>query len=270
MSERGGFNPELQARLAHERERMKEEAREFLPESINKETLASSFNLAPEDISDDEIREIQEFAVNAGMDMVRAAEGVDNDVNFHGYHDIFHAADIMRKSQGASATPDFATSPRSERYTSGRIMTEELYPLLFFGITDTQPLSIAIMTPEGRAELADALREKFGIDNIKGLEVLDAISEETPEAFQHLYEEVVKDILIANGERALKEAEREDLTERFVEDTEHLFARANWPEHYKELAARIFGGEWVVNKRLLLDQFLQDIRSLKHPQEVKK
>ena len=260
MFSEGGFNPELTKALKKEREDVREEADGFFPESILKETLAPSFNLAPEDISDAELMEIQEFAVNAGTEMVRKARDAKSNVIFIGYHDIFHAADMMRLTQGESPVSQFAITSRPDRYINPSIMRDEMYPLLFLETNGRAPMPIELMTPDGRERMKKYVRQVF---EVQSLPELDAdIPENDVEALRHLYEIIVREALRVNGRRALRESESEDLQDQFEKDLDQVFAGEERSAHYMEFSERIFSGAYKENPRLFLDQFLSDIRSL--------
>jgi hypothetical protein len=260
MFSEGGFNPELAKALKKEREDVQEEADGFFPDRMTKESLAPSLNLAPEDISDEELTEIQEFAVNAGAEMVRGSRNTKSDVIFIGYHDIFHAADAMKRTHGESPVSKFVISPRPFRYIDPEIMRDEMYPLLFLKMNEHAPMPVELMTPEGRKRMKQHVREIF---EIQDLPELDAdIPEGDIDSLLNLYELIVKEALRVNGRRALRESESEDLQEQFEKDLDAVFSSKERPENYTEFAKRIFSGEFKENPRLFLDQFLADIRSL--------
>lgn len=256
----GGMDPKLAEAFKAERESIKDTAYEFFPDYITKEVLAPNFNLAPKEISNKELVEMQEFSVNAGVEMAREAQRSKSEVIFIGHHDIFHAADMMRRTNGKSPLSEFVSTPRPERYINTDIMRDELYPLLFLAIDGESPLSVEIMSEDGRQRVKEYLKNTFGLE---GLTSLDAqIDEGDADALQELYEEVVKQVLIVNGERVLKDIGQDELIEKLVEDTEACFKEGNWSEYYTAFAKRVFGQEYKENPRLFLDQFLQDIRSL--------
>lgn len=234
------------------------QAEDFYREKLTAEEIAASFGLSPEQISDEDLAEIQEFALNAGLEMVANRNPENTISDFAAYHDIFHAAERMRVSKGHNATPKFITRDNAGSLIAPEVIIEEFYPALFFSadafldIFD-QNISQLIYDPRSAQDLFDVYKDSRR--NLQGIDLTQFTPLERYEVFLKLFiENDTIDELI--------ELEREDLIPEFLENLDQVFNSPERPAHYTEFAQRVFDGEWQENPRLFLDQFLSDIRTL--------
>lgn len=242
-------------RIAQIRADRLEKAEGFLPEELSREVLAPCFGLSPEQISDAELTEIQEFAINAGLEMA-ANRSPENSVgNFIPFHDIFHAAERMRVSKGENATPDFITRDNIGRYMHPEVIRQEFYPPLFLPSTiEGMNLSQLVCNFTDN----ESIIKGIPYERKSAFEYID-FTRLTP---QQRYETIIRAIIEDNGSEKLSNLERTDLMTQFLRNLERVFDSSERPAHYTEFAERVFSGEWQDNPRLFLDQFLSDIRTI--------
>lgn len=250
-------------------------AKDFGPEGITKNEVAHALNIKEDQISDDEWREISEFAVNAGAELIQSAVAQDipavlkaRDVKqiqtriergkyeMIPSHDLFHAAETYHLTKGRSATARFAEVGKRERYTDPQAVRDELYPVLFLEIADTKmPLPVALSTPEGRKIIAGFITKAIPGDGSDSLRRVLAEESQSPEIRQRQYEAFVEYAVITNSQIKLDG--------QVTPEEERAMRRAikNPPEHYTRFATRVFNQEWKRNPRLFLDELLDCIRT---------
>ena len=276
MKER--FGPEFpHGRIAQTVEAMA--GKEFGPENLTKADIANSLNLKERDISEAEFAEISEFSVNAGAEMIQTALSHDipkspttkdvriarkniekNKQGMLPFHDIFHAAQTYRLSNGTKASARFAEIDSRTRYTDPQSLAEELYPVLFLTTPEwKKPVPVLLASSEGRKTISDYYRQ-FGQPKTTRDSIISLLSRpipSTPQDRRNEYESLLELILIGNAQYQIK-----DLTSREVDTIKKSFenTRERPPEHYARFAKQVFNREWHENRRLFLDELLRCIR----------
>ena len=265
--------------------------REFGPKRLGKERLAPTFNVSPDQITEEEWAEIYEFSVNAGSDLIRSAIKTDvpdaiasndiyplqmrilaNDDGLIPRHDIFHAAETYRLTKGASASAEFITkTDKRSRYTDPGSAAAELYPVLFLVLDDSgAPLPVLLSTIEGRKKIADSLAPRLDPGLSQTQELLKNLNERTapelPSARQQEYELLLELIVISQAIKALQDMDPavEPLTAQEQEAVHKAIQEASQipDSHYKNFAEKVFSQtDFTSNPRLFLDEFLISIRS---------
>ncbi len=274
MPEREHYQPQSpEGRIAKTVEEVA--AREFGPEKLTRADVAKCLNLSAEQISDEEWQEISEFAVNAGSDLIRASipERVDpiskkqegaikrsidkGEARFVPYHDLFHAAETYRLTEGREASSAFIKANDKDRYTDPAVVQAELYPLLFLSHERSDsPLPIWMGTKEGRQHLL----ETFSLPDSDSKELEELLLKEPSADAQGRrteYESLIEIVLVENAKRRVP-----DITQAELDDVRQAFrqVRGQPPAHYEQFAPKVFNQEWQDNPRLFLDEFLENIR----------
>lgn len=254
-------------------------ARDFGPEKLTRDDVARCLLLEANEISDDEWTEISEFAVNAGTDVVRAMfkhvhpEPIDEDslirleeperakgLGYSPQHDVFHAAEAYRLSNGASAAPTFFSADRKGRYLQPKLAISELYVELFEAPTWLGvPLPAALTTASIRKRV-DGFFSAVDYPEHRKIALHALLTEDPPRTTQEwiaYWEAFIEILVLGNAEIALDSVSTEDefvFRKGYAEELQHP------PQHYIDFVTRIFDAEFTTNHRLFLDEFLACIR----------
>lgn len=254
-------------------------ARDFGPEKLTRDDIARCLLLEANEISDAEWTEISEFAVNAGTDVVRAMfkhvhpEPIDEDslirleeperakgLGYSPQHDVFHAAEAYRLSNGVSAAPTFFSADRKGRYLQPRLAISELYVELFEAPTWLGvPLPVALRIDSLRKRV-NGFYSAIDYPEHRKAAIHTLLTDNIPQTTQGwiaLWEAFIEILILGNAEVALGSVSAEDesaFRKGYAEELQHP------PEHYIRFAARIFDKRFTVNNRLFLEELLACIR----------
>jgi hypothetical protein len=250
------------------------------PEHMPESDIARTFNLEKSDISEEEWAEIYEFTVNAGAtahttmidthrpQKIKPAKEeklgwriIENKDRFDPYHDIFHAAEVYRESQGKKAAVPIAEVSKRDRYLDPDLYRTELWPGLFYLVkTTTAPLPVSLSSLEGRRQIQQELAPE-GVKNparARIRKILEGSPPEITEEAQLEYETMIGLFLLMNAVEKIKDVTVPEIQALVAEITE---SRGELSEYYMRFASRVFGKEWKENPRLFLDEFLAAIRT---------
>lgn len=267
----------------------REAGKQFGPENLTKEVVAQALYISPEQLSDEEWEEISEFAVNAGSALLRSSLGKSDTLiateeeykserarvkevaqGLIPFHDIFHAAETYRLTQGRSASAEFAEADARARYTAPSGAAAELYPILFLIIPPNldEPFPILLSHREGRDAIAGFLHESFddSLPRVKEMiEVLETSDQSLdPDARKKEYETLVELIILSNAIKKLQEATpaQVPLTESEAKAIQDAIQRAalDPTSLYYRFAQKVFAETTDHDPRLFIDEFLSCIR----------
>jgi hypothetical protein len=263
-------------------------AKKFGPEELSKDIVAQALHIPVEQLSENEWIEISEFAVNAGSQLIRSSvdknipistrdeyEAVRADVKEFArglipFHDIFHAAETYRLTQGKSATAEFARVGIRERYTDPISAAAELYPVLFLIIPPNldEPFPVLLSHSEGREAIADFLASSFDTDLAQVREMVETLKNTSQPVDlagrKKEYEMLVEVIVIHNAMRKLEEvaSDQSILSQAEVVAIHNAMqhAASDTSSYYYQFAVKIFS-EKGIHPRVFLDEFLSCIRT---------
>lgn len=277
-----------QGRIARIVER--EAGKKFGPETLTKDLVASALNVPIEQLSEVEWEEISEFAVNAGAALIRSSlekeetgittmeelESVRDKIKqirdgMIPYHDIFHAAETYRLTNGASASAEFTETQKRERYVSPIVAAAELYPTLFLVSPPhlNQPVPVLLTSTDGRMRVARFLLTTLNTDLPEVSHAVDYFLTSEPPveppARKQEYEQLLELILTSNAKHRLKEMAplEQPLTEEEITNIHQALEKEAEYEssHYGQFAQKVFADDWSKDPRLFLDEFLSCIRT---------
>lgn len=253
----------------------------FGPDALTREAVANALALGPEKLSNEEWMEISEFAVNAGSDFYRHLvkqihpEPMDdrtwerlsdpnrgNGLVVAPIHDLFHAAEAYRLSNGKTAVPSFLDADPRKRYLDPHVFMSEIYVELFGtqGWSGTLPIGIEFQLASYRKLTAQAIMRQDLYPERRRKAVADLLMSDLPndsEGARKQYEQYSLLLALGNAERALGSLTGEEV-DHFTQECTKLTQSP--PLHYASFSERVFGGEWKQNRRLFLDEFLDCIR----------
>lgn len=251
----------------------------FGPEQLTKSALADTLNIPESAISDREWADISEFAVNAGASLIQTMIAKDvpetpsgkdvrtlrkrvksNEGDIFPIHDLFHAAETYRLTQGKEAAARFAEVDSRQRYIDPETFSAELYPVLFGAIPGKGLIPVLLCSHEGRKVLKE-FSEKRGLPEAERETIVRVLSDDrelNPEERQKQYEAILENLIIGNAQMKVT-----DLTPDEIDAARKNFEEIlkNPPPHYASFAARVFREEWKSNPRLFFDELLECIRT---------
>ncbi len=255
-------------------------ARDFGAENLTRSTIAHCLLLEADEISNDEWTEISEFALNAGTDVIRAMfrhvhpEPIDKDslarleepqraegLTYGPAHDIFHAAEAYRLSNGKSAAPAFFSTDRRGRYINPTFGLSELYVELFetpewLGV----PFPIALQFSVLR-ERIDTYFSQVDYSPERKAAIHTHLTSNIPTSTKEwiaFWETFIELIILGNAQVAfgtLLPSEEREYHEALLVERQHA------PEYYLNFVTRVFDPKSNANPRLFLDEFLSCIRA---------
>jgi hypothetical protein len=229
---------------------------DFSKENLPANLVSYCFGLKPHELSKEDLADIHEFAMNAGLEMVSRRHPENTEGNYFAFHDMFHAAEKMAESGGHNSAPEFITSDQINRYIGEQIIREEFYPLLFLPIAD-KPLILALDDPSYHEKTVLALGAIAPNYTDKIAEII-----KSKITLRKKYEIVIKVLLFANGIKKITEFNRADLAEVLTQNLKNVFSSDERPERYSEIMSKVENGEHLTNRRLFLDHFLSYIKTV--------